>query len=54
MPVLPKDVLEVLETFVDDIFFLYDIDDYVETDLYYKDLQKIDDEAIEKILEENR
>jgi len=54
VPVLPKDVLEVLETFVDDIFFLYDIDDYVETDLYYKDLQKIDDEAIEKILEENR
>jgi len=34
VPVLPKDVLEVLETFVDEIFFLYDIDDYVETDLY--------------------
>lgn len=54
VPVLPKDVLEVLETFVDDIFFLYDIDDYVETDLYYKNLEKIDDEAIEKLLEENR
>ncbi|MEN4052777.1 MULTISPECIES: phosphoribosyltransferase family protein [Sulfurimonas] len=54
VPVLPKDVLEVLETFVDDIFFLYDIDDYVETDLYYKNLEKIDDENIEKILEENR
>ncbi len=54
VPVLPKDVLEVLETFVDDIFFLYDIDDYVETDLYYKNLEKIDDRNIEKILEENR
>ncbi|WP_193110589.1 phosphoribosyltransferase [Sulfurimonas paralvinellae] len=54
VPVLPRDVLEVLETFVDDIFFLYDIDDYVETDLYYKNLEKIDDEAIENILEENR
>jgi putative phosphoribosyl transferase len=54
VPVLPKDVLEVLETFVDDIFFLYDIDDYVETDLYYKNLEEIDDEKIEKILEENR
>ncbi len=54
VPVLPKDVLEVLETFVDEIFFLYDIDDYVETDLYYKKLEEIDDENIEKILEENR
>ena len=54
VPVLPRDVLEVLETFVDDIFFLYDIDDYVETDLYYKNLEKLDDEGIEKILEENR
>jgi len=50
VPVLPKDVLEVLETFVDDIFFLYDIDDYVETDLYYKNLEYIGDEEIEKIL----
>jgi len=54
VPVLPKDVLEVLETFVDEIFFLYDIDDYVETDLYYKNLEQLDDEEIEKILEENR
>jgi putative phosphoribosyl transferase len=54
VPVLPKDVLELLEPFVDDIFFLYDIDDFVETDLYYEDLEKIDDERIEKLLEENR
>lgn len=54
VPVLPADVLEVLEAFVDDIFFLYDIDDYVETALYYKELENIDDEKIEKLLEENR
>ena len=54
-PVLPSDVLELLETFVDDIFFLYDIDDYVETTLYYKHLDMIEDEAIEEILKkENR
>ncbi|WP_434580488.1 phosphoribosyltransferase [Sulfurimonas sp. NW15] len=49
-PVLPRDVLELLETFVDDIFFLYDIDDYVETSLYYKNLTIMEDEEIEEIL----
>lgn len=49
-PVLPSDVLEFLEAFVDDIFFLYDIDDYVETALYYKNLEMMDDEKIEEIL----
>lgn len=49
-PIFPSDVLELLETFVDDIFFLYDIDDYVETRLYYKNLETIDDEKIEEIL----
>ena len=50
--VLPTDVLELLEPFVDDIFFLYDIDDFVETSLYYKEFEDIDDETIEKLLEE--
>jgi putative phosphoribosyl transferase len=54
VPVIPSDVFETLEPFVDDIFFLYDIDDYVETPLYYKKLEKVDDEMIEKILEENK
>ena len=52
VPVIPKDILEVLETFVDDIYFLYDIDDYVETALYYKRLEPVKDEIVEKILEE--
>ena len=54
VPVIPTDVLELLETFVDEIFFLYDIDDYVETALYYKDFDVITDEKLEKLLEENR
>lgn len=49
--VLPTDVLELLESFVDDIYFLHDIDDYVETSLYYKEFEDIDDEKIEKLLE---
>lgn len=52
VPVLPSDVLETLEPFVDDIFFLHDIGDYVETALYYEYLEPINDEKIEKILEE--
>jgi len=54
VPVLPADVLELLEPFVDDIYFLYDIDDYVETTLYYEELEDIDDEKIEKLLEEEK
>jgi len=50
--VLPSDILEHLEPFADDIFFLYDIDDYVETSLYYKDFEDVNDEMIEKLLEE--
>jgi len=50
--VVPKDVLEVLEPFADDIFFLYDIDDYVETSLYYEDFRNIEDKKLEILLEE--
>lgn len=52
VPVIPSDVLELLEPFADEIFFLHDIDDYVTTSLYYEELEKIDDEKIEKLLEE--
>lgn len=52
VPILPSDVLETLEPFVDDIFFLHDINDYVETALYYEHLEPMNDEKIEKILEE--
>jgi putative phosphoribosyl transferase len=52
VPVIPSDVLELLEPFADDIFFLHNIDDYVETSLYYEELEKIDEERIEKLLGE--
>jgi len=52
VPVIPSDVLELLEPFADDIFFLHNIDDYVETSLYYKHLEKIDEDRIEKLLGE--
>jgi len=52
VPVLPKDVLELLESFTDEIYFLHDIDDYIDTSLYYKEFETIDDETIEKLLEE--
>ncbi len=52
VPVLPTDVLELLETFTDDIFFLHNIDDYVETNLYYKNLPDVKEEEIEKLLGE--
>ena len=52
VPVLPSDILELLEPFADDIFYLYSIGDYVETSLYYKEFEDINEEQIEKLLEE--
>lgn len=52
VPVLPSDTLDLLEPFADDIFFLYDIDDYVETALYYEELEKVEEEKLEKYLGE--
>ena len=52
VPILPSDVLEVLEPFVDDIFYLHSVGDYVETSLYYEEFEDINEETIEKLLEE--
>ena len=52
--VLPSDVLELLEPYADEIFYLYAIDDYVETTLYYEELENIDEDKIEKLLEEKK
>ena len=51
---LPRDVLELLEPYVDDIYFIHDIEDYVETSLYYKEFEDIKEEMIEKLLEESK
>ena len=52
VPVIPSDVLEQLEPFCDEIFFLYDIDDYVETSLYYENIEHIGEDKIEELLGE--
>ena len=53
-PILPTTVIENLEPFADELFFAYNIDDYVETDLYYRNLPPVAEERIEKILGEER
>jgi putative phosphoribosyl transferase len=52
VPVLPKDVLESLEPLVDGVFYLHDINDYVETASYYGVLSDIDDKTVKTILGE--
>ncbi|NPA66718.1 MAG: phosphoribosyltransferase [Epsilonproteobacteria bacterium] len=51
-PILPTTVIENIEPFADEVFFAYNIDDYVQTDLYYKKLPEVKEEYIEKILGE--
>ena len=51
-PILPTTVIENIEPFADEVFFAYNIDDYVQTDLYYKKLPDVKEEFIEKILGE--
>lgn len=53
-PILPTTVVENLEPFADEIFFAYNIDDYVQTDLYYKHLPPVSESRIEKILGEEQ
>ena len=52
VPVIPSDVLEVLDPFADNIFYLHSIGDYVETPLYYEEFEDINEETIEKLLED--
>lgn len=54
VPVLPSDVLELLESFCDDVFCLYDIEDYVETSLYYEELETVDEDKLEYYLESKK
>ncbi len=53
-PILPTTVIENLEPFADQVFYAYNIDDYVETKLYYKNLPDVSEERIEKILGEKK
>ena len=48
--VLPKDVLDDLKSYADEVFYIYAIDDFVEISLYYEELGVVSDEEIEKII----
>lgn len=50
VPALPSDVLESIEPLVDDVFYLHDIEDFVDTASYYLNLNEVDDNDIERIL----
>lgn len=52
VPVVPSDVLELLEPSADDVYYLYSIEDFVTTSLYYKELDRISEEQIEILLED--
>ncbi len=50
LPIIPTTVLDAIEPYVDDVFFIHNIDDYVNTSLYYENLDKVDEDTIEKLL----
>lgn len=52
VPILPIDVLESLEPLVDRIYYLHDIEDFMETSSYYGELPPVDDKIIATILGE--
>ncbi len=54
VPILPTNLQSHLETSVDDIFTLYHVDHFVDTDFYYENKEEIDDEEIKKMLESSK
>jgi len=50
VPVIPDDVVEVLEPLVDDVYYVHDLEDYIDTACYYNDFGPISDENIASIL----
>ncbi len=52
VPVLPSDLLDVLEPLADEIFLVSALDDYVETNSYYEEFATVTDEQIEYYLGE--
>lgn len=52
VPVLPSEVLDALEPLADEIFFIHDPDDFIETRCYYETFETVSDEKIETILGE--
>lgn len=52
VPILPTDILEILEPLVDDIFCIQEVDDYIDTAYYYNSFENVDEDTIKMILGE--
>jgi len=52
VPVIPSDLLDVLEPLADDIFLVSAPDDYVDTKSYYETFEAVTDDQIEQYLGE--
>ena len=50
VPVIPDDVVETLEPLVDGIFYVYSLEDYMQTENYYCNFEHVSDERIVTIL----
>jgi putative phosphoribosyl transferase len=50
VPVLPTEVLDSIEPLVDNVFYLHDIEDFVDTQSYYETMNDITDEEIERMI----
>lgn len=50
VPVIPSDLLDGLEPLADEIFVVSALDDYIETESYYEELDHLSDEEIEHYL----
>jgi len=53
VPCISSDILEELEPMVDHIFYLYEIKEYIETDVYYEKFDPVEPKVIEALLKRN-
>lgn len=52
VPILPVEVIDSIDSLVDNVFFVHEIEDYIDTSCYYKNFEPIPTERIDKILGE--
>lgn len=53
-PVLPDNISETLRKLVDDVFSIYEVQDYLSTKSYYDEFKKVTPEKLLKLFEERR
>lgn len=49
-PIIPTNVLELLEPLVDEVYYGHSLRDYIETKCYYESFEQVSDEEIEFLL----